>query len=669
MGEQRFQVEVQSDFIERQAKASPIQAVSEFIWNAVDADATKVDVNVISDDMGLKAISIRDNGHGMSYENAPKLFSRLGGSWKKAGAITKGKGRVLHGHEGRGRFKAFALGRVADWNVTYTDSEGTWVYGMTMIADDLRNVRLSDKKAAKPHDIGTEVTITEFEKDFHSLKPDTAIQELAEIFALHLKNYRDITLSYNGQIVDPSTAIESQKTFHLEPIDVDGTPYPASLEIIEWRNTTKRTLYLCCQAGFPLSQIPTRFHVGEFYFSAYLKSPFISELHNEEQLDIAEMNPRLVRAAEEANGIIKDYFRRRAAEKAKSVVEVWKEEKVYPYQGTAQNPLEIAERQVFDYVATQVHDYLPNFDTIPAKNKAFHLRMLRQAIEKSPNDLQLIMNEVLGLPKRKQQELAQLLQETSLSAIISAAKIVSDRLKMLSGLELILFDSDMKKNLKERSQLHRILADNTWIFGEEFHLSVDDKGLTEVLRKHKEVLGEDIIIDAPVKHIDKERGVIDLMFSRSMRCHRANQVEHLVVELKRPTVAIGSDEITQIEKYALSIAADERFRNINTRWSFWIVSDDISKDKYAQHRILDDSGRISSKDGMDIFVKTWSQIIEENKARLQFFQERLEHKVDNGDALKHLQAKYNDLLNDVVTDEMVDKHSDERQAREKETVQ
>ena len=41
---QEYSVEVKSDFIERQAKAPPIQALSELIWNALDADATEVNV-------------------------------------------------------------------------------------------------------------------------------------------------------------------------------------------------------------------------------------------------------------------------------------------------------------------------------------------------------------------------------------------------------------------------------------------------------------------------------------------------------------------------------------------------------------------------------------------------------------------------------------------------
>jgi hypothetical protein len=103
---------------------------------------------------------------------------------------------------------------------------------------------------------------------------------------------------------------------------------------------------------------------------------------------------------------------------------------------------------VFDIVAVNVAQYLTDFSGAPPKNKALHLRLLRQAIENSPEELQLILGEVLKLPKRKQEELAELLRDVSLSAIISAAKIVADRLKFLTGLEAILFDAESKKRLK-----------------------------------------------------------------------------------------------------------------------------------------------------------------------------------------------------------------------------
>lgn len=558
MAEQRFTVEVQPDFIERQSKARPIDALSEIIWNGLDADASRVDVRLSHNEFGLSGVTVSDDGHGIPRAEASTMFTRLGGSWKERGGFTKTKRRMLHGFEGRGRFKAFALGRVVNWLVTYRSDAGKLMrYDISMIEENIREVRISDEEPAlEGAHTGVEVTISELHRDFRSLEPDTSVQEFSEIFALYLKDYRDVKIVIEGTVIDPSAGIASSESFSLQPIKDEETIHQAELEIIEWRSTAKRALYLCNPQGFPLSQVATRFHVGSFYFSAYLKSPFIARLHQDAALEMAEMNPQLAVAIEEAQQKIRDYFRDRSAEQARAVVDEWKSENIYPYEGEATTTIEQAERKVFDIVAVSVHEYLPDFPTTPAKTRALHLRMLRSAIERSPEDLQIILREVIQLPQRKQEELAKLLREASLSAIISAAKIVADRLKFLSALDSIVFDPEMKKRLKERTQLHKILADNTWIFGEEFNLSVNDKSLTEVLRQHRASLGDDIVIDEPVKHISKKRGIVDLMLSRALRRHRADELEHLVVELKAPKVKIGKKEITQVEEYAISVAKD-----------------------------------------------------------------------------------------------------------------
>jgi len=214
--------------------------------------------------------------------------------------------------------------------------------------------------------------------------------------------------------------------------------------------------------------------------------------------------------------------------------------------------------------------------------------------------------------------------------------------KCLAGLEQILFDPGIKRRLKERSQLHKSLEENTWLFGEEYNLSVSDRGLTAVLAKHREILGNEIVIDKPVRHVSQERGIVDLMLSRTLRRHRADELEHLIVELKRPQVKIGDKEVAQIEKYAISVAADEPFRTVKgVKWTFWAISDDV--DKYARYR-MGEGGVISSKDNILVGIKTWGQIVEENKARLQFFQERLEHQVDDSSTLAHLPEKYRTFL-------------------------
>jgi hypothetical protein len=662
MANRSYPVEVQKDFLEKITRASPIQALAEFIWNSLDADATIVDVKIIYNDLGsISKIIVRDNGTGMDFVDAPELFKKLGGSWKRSGGTTKKEGRFLHGQDGRGRFKAFALGRIAEWDVTYQKNNSLWTYKIRITSDNLNEVVISDEEEA-PSDkqVGVNLTILDVHKDFRSLSSDIGLQQLDEIFALYLADYKDVMVTVGLTRIDPTKIIASKASFNLSDVIDDDKVFPVRLEIIEWISRTNRILYLCNDKGFPLAQVERRFHVGDFQFSAYLKSEYMSKMQKEGALELSEMTPSIVAVIDEAQKSIREYFRNRAAQEARTVVEEWKEEKIYPYMGEAETQVEKVERQVFDIVAVNVAQYLPEFSSTAMENRAFHLRMLRQAIEKSPEELQLILGEVLNLPKRKQEELAELLRDVSLSAIISAAKIVADRLKFLTGLESILFDDPNKKRLKERSQLHRIISQNCWLFGEEYNLSVDDKSLTEVLRKHRKLLGDDIVIDEPVKHIFQERGIVDLMLSRAIRRHKADELNHLVVELKAPKVKIDMEEVTQIEGYALSVMSDERFKNVDTVWAFWVISDDYGD--YAKYRMINTNGVIKEAENISIWIKTWAQVLDENRARLQFFQERLEYQADKDTSIQYLQEHYAKFLQGVIVENPAEDDTEEKEA-------
>lgn len=650
-------VAVQDDFVARQTRAKPIPALAELVWNSLDADATRVEVELVHGGLlnGLSQIVVHDNGDGFSRDEAKELFGNLGGSWKRMTRRTKTGDRIIHGQEGRGRYKAFSLGGMATWKVCYAAEGGNRAFEIRIAEPDLTDVVITPDEPASDRTTGVIVVIDNLRREFRSFETDEGIQELAEIFALYLKSYGIVSISVGGIQIDPEKAIRSETSMMLSPIIAsDGSQHDAELQVIEWRSDTRRILYLCSRDGFPLDQFETKFHVPGFSFSAYLRSTYVERLQNEGRLGLTELDPPLSGAIERARSGIKDYFRARAAEKARTVVDVWKADEVYPYEGEPLTTVEKAERQVFDIVAVHVQELAPEIGVSSATAQALHLRMLRNAIERGPEELQLILKEVLDLPARQQKELAALLQETSLTAIITAAKTVADRLKFIAALESIVFDPETKGRLKERSQLHKILAENTWIFGEEYNLWVNDKDLRNVLVRHKKVLDPSLQIDDPVKISGQKRAIVDLMFSRSTRRHRANDIEHLVVELKAPKVKIGADEMNQIKKYAQAVRADDRFNTVKgIRWHFWIVSN--SYDEMAKYEIEggpDPERRLIAKTGdHTVGIKTWGEIIEENRARLQFFQEQMQHTVSESQAVEHLQEKYSRFLEGVLPGE------------------
>jgi hypothetical protein len=188
-----FEVQAQEDFVEKLAAARPAQALAELVWNGLDAEATKVSIEVDRGTLGLKAIRIRDNGHGIAPEEATALFTHLGGSWKRATRQSKHGKRVLHGEEGKGRFRALALGRVAEWSVTARNSSDQRMrYRITMIKDSARTFRITDPEPVDEDcKIGVEVTISEPYRDWN-LETPGLLQELNEIYALYLTDYSTV---------------------------------------------------------------------------------------------------------------------------------------------------------------------------------------------------------------------------------------------------------------------------------------------------------------------------------------------------------------------------------------------------------------------------------------------------------------------------------------------
>ncbi len=246
------------------------------------------------------------------------------------------------------------------WKVCFATPEGNRAFDITMAEAKLTNVTISEDAPAPDRKTGVIVQIDNVQKDFRAFETAEGHQELAEIFALYMINYRTVSIRIAGDRLDPEKAIASEGKVALPPIASSGEPpITAELHIIEWRADTKRTLYLCSADGFPLDQFETKSHVPGFSFSAYLKSKYVELLHNDDRLGLAEMDPPLAASIERARETIKTYFKDRASERGRSVVEEWKAADVYPYRGEPQSDVERAERQVFDIVAVHVQEIAP----------------------------------------------------------------------------------------------------------------------------------------------------------------------------------------------------------------------------------------------------------------------------------------------------------------------
>ena len=146
------------------------------------------------------------------------------------------------------------------------------------------------------------------------------------------------------------------------------------------------------------------------------------------------------RAASSAPDAQREHFARRIDELRGNIVKQWKDEDSYPYEGEATDEIENVNRELFEITAVTVHNANAGFRKSDAAARKFTLRLLREAVEKSPDSLHDILTEVARLDQAQLDDLADLLRTTSLPRLIGAARTITDRLRFLEGLEIPLFD-------------------------------------------------------------------------------------------------------------------------------------------------------------------------------------------------------------------------------------
>ena len=226
-------VQAKADHIASLARATPLSAVEELVWNALDADAREVRVDLVQNALGgIDAVRVSDDGTGIDILRSEETFGSLGGSWKLQDAgTTASHHRRLHGRHGRGRFKAFALGTHVEWRTTMKAGDALLSYTLAGDASDPGVFHVAPAATPGPA-TGTEVFVTGVRATVDSLtRPEMVVQTLAAKFALYLKAYPGVSVYFCGLPVSP-VIVQKGTTDYTVRLE---SGQEAKLEVIEWR--------------------------------------------------------------------------------------------------------------------------------------------------------------------------------------------------------------------------------------------------------------------------------------------------------------------------------------------------------------------------------------------------------------------------------------------------
>ncbi|WP_345345192.1 ATP-binding protein [Rhodococcus olei] len=636
---------------------TPQVGLCELTWNAFDEDAKRVTISIEDNEMGsLDQVVVEDDGTGMDVMTVTREFAKVGDSSKATihGSKSNG-GRPVHGRLGRGRYSAFSIGHSVTWESTVaagTKFESVCVHGN---GDDLQCFDVEATPTPLYERSGTRVAITRIteaaQKAFDS--PQAIKNRLTTEFALHLERFDDFEIVFLGTSIDAASVIESREVLDVDlPTGIQGS---AKLTVIEWKLTNvERRLYLCDAAGTVLNETYMRLQAPGIQLSAYLMWDGFLEnaliLESEEAHDDDDA-PDVDRVVNAGRAKLREHIAFLNRRREIATVEKWKAEGIYPYADTDEantTGVATATREAFEYVALAASRSVDEAKSRTTKKLA--LALLKETFESDPERLFPLLREVTNLPASRIDELQAILDRSSLSSLIQTGHRVGSRIDFLNGLDEILHERSTRSRMRERTQLHRLLANETWVFGEEWATTGDDERLSKVLEKFKKFIQDDN--EPPVEIADERKAgsseplredgriaIPDLVLGRKMQISE-NEFKFLVVELKRPNHDLTDADVAQIRSYADAITNDERLNTPGVEWTFVLVGNDMKRTvDHARQQPMFPFGVIQLSP-YRIEVRRWSELIADANHRMRFVQDSLNYQSSHLDGMQSLRNTY-----------------------------
>jgi hypothetical protein len=645
------QVSSGQDVLLRYTDNPAIEAVAELIWNSLDAEATEVTVELDTsgslDDQAVTRVIVTDNGHGFDEARARTEFLAHGDSWKKtlSGRTVTGA-RVLHGRLGRGRFFAYALGSNVTWTSVTRDDDGEGLrIRVTGSKSSIDKFRI-DEPLACDDASGTKVEVRADQgKPLRTLLRDDARQRLTAHMAPHLLGNNDITVRFDGRKLDPASILAREPidliVDGIEEADLQNHPAPV-LRIIEWNDELRirPPRALLCNAGgaalFELAKddldLPPQRGIratGYVLWDGFLH----------DAADLVAVRIKHPAVLDAVSKRFSEWFQQQFDDKRGEIIEQLKEIDAYPYKSEPDSPTRVAERDLFDEVVVAMQPAIG----ASKQTQSLSARLLHLAITERPESLDQILDEVLKLPDDVRDDLADILRRSSLPAVIRAANVVTRRIDLLTGLRALVYDSDEAKVMREVDQLHPLVRDNEWLFGEQWHLTRSESSLTNVLRTvaPNECVLEEDLVDGRVVRVDGTEGRVDLMLHRDL--DTPTGYRRLIVELKRPSDSLNQAHLTQVKSYVQALMDSQSVGA--ERWEFWLVGPrthrNLEPDLNQRERRR---GHVLTGDNYDLHVVTWQELIDRRLHELTFIRNQLDYDISQDVAIDRLRERHGALI-------------------------
>lgn len=608
---------------------TPERAMAEYIWNGFDAKATIVHVDFEIDSLELDTIAsvtISDNGNGICLDELQYKFKPILESQKR---LSSDEGDLVRGKNGYGRLTFFKFATYAQWTTRYLHKNGKkYQYDIEISSDNLTKYTPSEQTEIQ-NAPGTSVRFTNIDTEISSKFIESKLKPfLRAEFAWFLELNASFQIVINGEVLDYQSIIEDRKAF---PVNIQGIEF--SCKYLRWNvkpNDEYSRFYFLNEA-FDVRGTKTTLlnKKGDgFWHSIVVINNFfedkIAECFNGKSISPSLFEDKDARGIfndliSKLNDFLKKERRPFLRNQANKLLGNYYKDGVFPTFGDS--IWEERRKEELEELVINLYEVEPRvFIKLNKEQQQIFLKLLNLIMDSNERgSLFKIIGEVVDLEPTDRDEFAKLLTTSRLKHIISTIKLIQDRILVIEDLKKLVFKHELEAG--EVKNLQKFIENHYWIFGEEYRMiCAEEVKFEEALNKYIYYL-RGVSEKKFIQHPDKYKEM-DLFLAGKE--YRDGGPHNLVIEIKNPTTIkkLTNKEYGQIEKYMDVILKQDCFNDNREQWDFYLIGQDYD-DIVARKVAKKETGLCSEGENYKLYVKKWSQIINDIERRHKYLLEKL----------------------------------------------
>lgn len=611
----------------------PWEPIAELIWNGFDADATNIRVLLRENKLGgTESVTIIDNGKGIDVNRPLDNFRRFNDSLKK-------KSHAMHGSKGRGRLAFHKICSRAKWYTRFNGIDARIeVESSTLNSIEGHIIEQAAQNAllySAPS--GTCVELIDFKKNVPN--SETLAKQLSLEFGWHLALNKNKALYVDEIKVEPPQHTRHDTKFTREDFEFQ-------VSLLHWSEKLKseKSYIYCLSSNDSTTHHMTSSlnHKSGYYTSIFIKSSFFDQLapNGALSLQFADIvgSRAWKLALRELNNFLQEQYQIFLAALADQQIQGFEEEGDFPdYSEFGKDYSEWRRQHTKQIIKTIIITDPTLFKNSTKRQRKIIIRLLDKISVSSENDALLdILEGVLGLDASTMSLFAKQLSKAKLENIIKTIEVLQKRELAVNRISQIMRDHYLET--LETPDLQGVIESNMWLFGNQYEsIGAEEDTFTRIAEnlRNKVVDGSvDVSELESAQHIEGANRQVDLFLVRKQKQFDSLSRPYfrcVIIEIKRPSVALNKKHIRQVDDYAEILAKHPEFSGLRTKYEIVLVGRKISEQDYEISSRLEaltdknEPGLVSSGQ-IKVYVKTWQTIIEEFRISNDFLLDNLKTK-------------------------------------------